>query len=147
MSEGEKKVVEQALSSGAIKVLCATTTLAEGVNLPVRRVIIRDMQLGSDAYIDPLRYQQMAGRAGRVGYESAGDVYLLLHAREGDPGRRRAIKLMTDAIPDVTSKLSAVARSKTQTQRTELEAAANAFGMLLNPRNCLRGSENESQGP
>jgi hypothetical protein len=54
--------------SGAVSVLCATSTLAAGINLPARRVVFRDMWLGRPQQIyTPSEYHQMAGRAGRAG--------------------------------------------------------------------------------
>jgi DNA polymerase theta len=66
-----------------VSVLCATSTLAAGVNLPVRRVIFRHDWIGwSSNPIDSVRYAQMAGRAGRAGIDERGESILL--GREGN---------------------------------------------------------------
>ena len=41
LSRDERTLVEQGYRGGAISVCCATSTLAAGVNMPVRRVIFR----------------------------------------------------------------------------------------------------------
>lgn len=51
--------------------LCATSTVAAGVNLPARRVVFRDAWVAQpDKLITATQYQQMAGRAGRAGERS-----------------------------------------------------------------------------
>jgi hypothetical protein len=44
LTSQEREVVEQGYRSGALSVLVATSTLAAGVNLPARRVILRSLQ-------------------------------------------------------------------------------------------------------
>ena len=69
LSGAHRKVIEDAFKTRAIKVLTATPTLAWGVNLPARTVIIQDyrrFEAGLGNYpISVLDYKQMAGRAGR----------------------------------------------------------------------------------
>lgn len=77
----QRKLIERAFRSGIIKVLTATPTLAAGVNLPARRVIIES----SDRYvagegkipIKVLEYKQFAGRAGRPGFDEFGEAILI----------------------------------------------------------------------
>ncbi|HDJ50759.1 MAG TPA: DEAD/DEAH box helicase, partial [Thermoprotei archaeon] len=69
-----RKVVERAFREGKIKVLTATPTLAAGVNLPARTVIISsylrfDKRAGRMAPISIMEFWQMAGRAGRPKYD------------------------------------------------------------------------------
>ena len=66
--------IEDAVRQGAIKILCATSTLTEGVNLPVRTVIIseRGYYDGTEFHtlIDSVGLMNAAGRAGRAGREN-----------------------------------------------------------------------------
>lgn len=72
----QRKLIEDSFKSKSLKVICATPTLAMGVNLPSSVVIIKDLLRYSEGYgmrpIDVLEYQQMAGRAGRPKYDKVG---------------------------------------------------------------------------
>ena len=76
-----RKLIEDGFRSGKIKVLAATPTLAFGVNLPARTVIIpeyRRYEAGYGYYpISVLEYKQMAGRAGRPKYDKQGEAVLV----------------------------------------------------------------------
>jgi helicase len=76
-----RRIIEDMFRQGKIKVLTATPTLAFGVNLPARTVLIHDYrryEVGYGYYpISVLEYKQMAGRAGRPKYDKHGEAILL----------------------------------------------------------------------
>jgi len=78
---GHRKLIEDAFREGKIKVLTATPTLAFGVNLPARTVVIQDYRRYEPGYgyypISVLEYKQMAGRAGRPKYDKVGEAVLI----------------------------------------------------------------------
>ncbi|MFJ2739752.1 DEAD/DEAH box helicase [Streptomyces sp. NPDC087440] len=77
-----KRDAEQAFRSRAADVLVATSTVAAGVNLPARAVVVRDTQIGLDR-VEVSMVQQMFGRAGRVGAgEREGWAFLLAEGPE-----------------------------------------------------------------
>lgn len=91
LTNPERRVVERAFRDRVIKVLVATPTLAAGINLPARRVIVRDTtryddRLGVQAPIPALEVQQMLGRAGRPRFDSRGEA--LIVARTPDDEER-----------------------------------------------------------
>jgi helicase len=81
LSSGHRKKVEDSFREGKIKVLTATPTLAFGMNLPARVVIINEYRRYESGYgyypIPVLEYKQMAGRAGRPRYDKFGDSILI----------------------------------------------------------------------
>ncbi len=74
-------IVESAFRDGRIKVLAATPTLAAGVNLPARTVVISSyerFEAGHGRYpISVLEYKQFCGRAGRPKYDKYGESVLI----------------------------------------------------------------------
>lgn len=77
----QRRLIEQNFKKNFIKVICSTPTLAAGVNLPARRVILQDIKrfesgLGS-SFIPVSEYKQCAGRAGRPQFDKYGEAVLL----------------------------------------------------------------------
>ncbi len=76
----QRKYVEDAFRTGTIKVIVATPTLAAGINLPARRVVVRDTyryENGANSPISVMEVKQMCGRAGRPGYDPYGEAVLV----------------------------------------------------------------------
>ena len=82
-----RQVIEAAFRDKSLKVLCATPTLAAGVNLPAKRVIIRDLSRWESTFqsnqpLPVLEVQQMLGRAGRPGFDVDGEGILVAKNKE-----------------------------------------------------------------
>jgi ATP-dependent DNA helicase len=81
LAGAHRKIIEDLFRQGRIKVLTATPTLAFGMNLPARIVIVQDYkryEVGYGYYpISVLEYKQMAGRAGRPKYDKKGESILI----------------------------------------------------------------------
>ncbi len=82
----DRLLIENAFKQNSLKVLVATPTLAAGINLPARRVVIRDVKrfyqdLGYFP-IPVLEIHQMMGRAGRPKYDTEGEAILVAKNEE-----------------------------------------------------------------
>jgi len=77
----QRAIVERGFRSGEIRVIASTPTLAAGLNLPARRVLIRSYRRYEGARgmvaIPVMEYRQMAGRAGRPGLDPRGEAFLM----------------------------------------------------------------------
>ncbi len=94
LNNAQRKLVERGFKDRKIKIIAATPTLAAGVNLPARRVIVRDCRRydalhGYFAPIPVMEVKQMCGRAGRPGYDSEGQAILVAK-------NQRAVQMMKD---------------------------------------------------
>jgi helicase len=110
LTNPERRVVEHAFRDRAVKALVATPTLAAGINLPARRVIVRDTsryddRLGLQAPIPALEVQQMLGRAGRPRYDPVGEALLI--ARGPDDEERLLDDYLAAPPEPIQSRLAA----------------------------------------
>ncbi len=92
LSKGDRDRVEQWFKEGKVKLLFSTSTLAWGVNLPARCVVIRDTKhhdpLEGEVDVSPLDILQMLGRAGRPGYDDVGYGWVVCDRSDADKYRR-----------------------------------------------------------
>ena len=75
-----KEVVEQLFVAGLVQVVFATETLALGINMPARTVVIEKLTKWNGethAEVTPAEYTQLTGRAGRRGIDVEGDAVVL----------------------------------------------------------------------
>ena len=107
LTSEQRHFVESNFRNGRIKVIVATPTLAAGINLPARRVIVRDTTrfeaASGNSPIPVMEIKQMCGRAGRPGYDPYGEAILMAKSSED------YIHLLSDYLEsdpeEITSKL------------------------------------------
>jgi superfamily II RNA helicase len=90
-----RRLVERLCQEGLLKVVCGTDTLGVGINVPIRTVLFTGLSKydGNVSRILSAReFHQMAGRAGRAGYDAAGSVVVQApeHISENDKAAARA---------------------------------------------------------
>ncbi|POM23867.1 ski2-like helicase [Actinomadura rubteroloni] len=72
-----RRLVERLAQAGLLKVICGTDTLGVGVNVPIRTVVFTALSKYDGTRVRRLRareFHQIAGRAGRAGYDTVGFV-------------------------------------------------------------------------
>lgn len=86
LTGAHRGIVETSFRDGRIKILSATPTLAAGVNLPARTVVISSyerFEAGHGRYpISVLEYKQFCGRAGRPKYDKYGESVLIARSQD-----------------------------------------------------------------
>ncbi|MDP6869234.1 MAG: DEAD/DEAH box helicase [Candidatus Poseidoniaceae archaeon] len=106
----QRKIIEQAFKDGLIHCLCATPTLASGVNLPARRVLVRDLKRfddGMSRYLSVMEVRQMLGRAGRPRYDTKGEAWLYCKGSDRlDLADQISERYIHGPIEDINSKLA-----------------------------------------
>ena len=82
LNQNCRETIEKEFRKGTIKLLSSTPTLAAGVNLPARRVVISSVnryngKVGRNMPISVLEYKQLCGRAGRPQYDDFGESIIV----------------------------------------------------------------------
>ncbi|MFN3479739.1 MAG: DEAD/DEAH box helicase, partial [Thermodesulfovibrionales bacterium] len=113
INSAQRRLIEDAFRSERIKLVASTTTLAMGLNLPCRRVIIRDWWryepgLGMQP-LPVIEVKQMSGRAGRPGLDEYGEAIMVArNKRDEDYLFERYIKGRPEDIESQIGRESAL---------------------------------------
>ncbi|EJD74472.1 type III restriction enzyme [Loa loa] len=102
LTADERKIIEGAFQDGIINIICCTSTLAAGVNLPARRVIIKAPLVGKEP-IRKAQYLQMIGRAGRAGYDDIGEAVTIVHSGYEES---KFLDMISGPLPECNSSLN-----------------------------------------
>jgi ATP-dependent RNA helicase HelY len=130
-----KECVEEAFVRGLIKVVFATETLALGINMPARSVVLeRLVKYNGETHADitPGEYTQLTGRAGRRGIDVEGHAVVLwqpgLDARAvAGLASRRTYPLNSSFTPTYNMAVNLVASVGRERARTLLEQSFAQF--------------------
>ena len=76
LSDEIRSLIEWLAEEQKLKVLCATTTIAQGINFPVSSVFLASYKYPYGQPMSPREFWNLAGRAGRFGHDSVGVVGL-----------------------------------------------------------------------
>lgn len=80
LSDDVRSLMEWLAESGSLRVLCATSTIAQGINFPVSSVFLASRFVPQNRRqsieMSPREFWNLAGRAGRIGHDSVGVVGL-----------------------------------------------------------------------
>ena len=141
-----RRLVETLAQAGLLKVICGTDTLGVGINVPIRTVLFTALAKYDGQRTRPLKareFHQIAGRAGRAGYDTVGTVVAeapdhevenaRLIARAGDDERKKR-RIVRKKPPEGFVGWSSTSFEKLQTAQPE--ALTSHFkvthAMLLN---------------
>ncbi len=72
-----RRLVERLAQAGLLKIICGTDTLGVGINVPIRTVLLTSLSKYDGVkprLLTAREFHQIAGRAGRAGYDTAGNV-------------------------------------------------------------------------
>ena len=130
-----KECVEQGFVAGMVKIVFATETLALGINMPARSVVMEKLvKFNGEAHVDvtPGEYTQLTGRAGRRGIDVEGHAVVLWH-RNFDPrhvaglASRRTYPLRSSFSPTYNMAVNLVSTVGRQRARVLLEQSFAQF--------------------
>lgn len=130
-----KETVEELFAEGLVKVVFATETLALGINMPARTVVLeRLVKYNGEAHVDvtPGEYTQLTGRAGRRGIDIEGHAVVVwspevdAHAVAG-LAAARTFPLRSSFRPTYNMAVNLIARHGRAAARAMLEQSFAQF--------------------
>ncbi|MDN5791420.1 MAG: RNA helicase, partial [Micrococcales bacterium] len=130
-----REIVEELFTAGRVRAVFATETLALGINMPARSVVLeRLVKFDGESHVDitPAEYTQLTGRAGRRGIDIEGHAVVLWN-RGLDPAAvaglasTRTYELRSSFRPTYNMAVNLVRQFGRQTARDILETSFAQF--------------------
>ena len=100
LSDEARALMEWLAETGTLKILCATTTIAQGINFPVSSVFLQTPKYPYGQEMSSREFWNLAGRAGRIGHDSVGVIGL---AKGSDP--KSIVKFLSRSTGALVSRL------------------------------------------
>jgi superfamily II RNA helicase len=141
-----RRLVEQLAQTGQLKVICGTDTLGVGINVPIRTVVFTGLAKfdGTNHRLLKAReFHQIAGRAGRAGYDTHGYVYVqapdhvierqrALQKAGDDPKKKRKVQVKKPPEGTVVWTEETFARLRDATPEALVSRMRVDHAMILN---------------
>ncbi|GKY92454.1 hypothetical protein MPSEU_000215900 [Mayamaea pseudoterrestris] len=129
----DRALIQKAFTGGKIRVLCATSTLAMGVNTPAHLVVVKGTKAwrgGEQGYqdLDQASLLQMIGRAGRPGFDTTGTAVIMTDNKSKDKYQRAALDGLSVAKSNFLMKKEEIVN--TAISQGEISSAADATNWL-----------------
>lgn len=132
LSSSQRKIVESSFKKHNLKIIAATPTLAAGINIPAKRVIIQSVYRWTDRGNQPIKvleYEQMAGRAGRPQFDTEGESLII--ARKNRDIDSLMDRFLLNDVEVIESKLAAEPALRKVILGLIASKSANTFPELM----------------
>ncbi|MBB4010280.1 DEAD/DEAH box helicase [Allorhizobium taibaishanense] len=132
-----RRGVESAFSDGDIRFLVTTSTLIQGVNFPAANLFVCKPKKGQSTDLEPAEFWNLAGRAGRLGKEFQGNIFLIDYdewtTSPADKGNEIELKsFLTETLSTRLDEVEACAlESNPQRETSDLADVEATFARLL----------------
>ncbi|MBI1926423.1 hypothetical protein HYR99_19545 [Candidatus Poribacteria bacterium] len=93
--------LEELVRSEGVRLVIATTTLAQGVNFPIQTIFVRSLDLGQNQSVDAMTFWNICGRAGRGGKENEGQILFAVDLTKDNWQRQRDGQLRQRVIDEL----------------------------------------------
>lgn len=103
--------IEDLVRSDGISLIVATTTLAQGVNLPIKTVLVRGLQHGYRIPVSAISFWNICGRAGRAGKENEGQILFYVDRTRSIKQIKRYEKAM-DGVLDTLEQTAVISATR-----------------------------------
>jgi len=144
LSYNRRRRIEAAYNKQRFACVVTTAALGAGVDLPASQVIFESLTMGAD-WLSTAEFEQMLGRAGRLGKHDLGKVYVVVqpdrkyHAGQDRTEDQVAVELLSGVVEDVEpfaeeeECAAQILATICSTKLVDLKSVAAVYGRMLSP--------------